>query len=173
MIAPYEKNYPVWRQYWKLIEKFSVVMNLTAWKDYDSMWQMGILPSLAYAKALEDGQSVIDIGSGQGLPGVVLAVVKPGCNITLLEPIKKRAAFLRTVCYKLRIPTKVVNRRAQETVGRYDIIVSRAVVDVAKLIDWTEHLAHENSIWVVHRPQDVIIQSLSKKVYYVDYADTV
>lgn len=164
----YDKDHPTWRTYWKLVRKFSSVMNLTGWMEYDDMWQLGIRPALCYAQAIEDHKSVIDIGSGQGLPGLVIALVKPSCHVTLLEPSIKKAAFLRMASYNLKVSVVVCAQRAQEARGTYDVITSRAVAALSDLIPWSKHLAHSETVWVVHRQESPLVLT-GEKIHYVDY----
>jgi 16S rRNA (guanine527-N7)-methyltransferase len=124
---------------------------------------------MAYAETLVEGQKVIDIGSGQGIPGVVIAVMHPGCDVTLLEPMQKRAAFLRMVCHRMQLSARVVEQNAQSHIGCYDVIVSRAVADVQDILDWSAHLAHAATRWVLHRPVDGRTLVDDPRISYVDY----
>lgn len=94
-------------------------------------------------------KSWCDIGSGAGLPGIVIAILT-GERITLVEPRRLRADFLRRACTELGLDwVDVVEARAEKVTGRFDIITARAVAETGKLFAMTEHLAHPGTRWVL------------------------
>lgn len=125
--------------------------NLTAVTDPAEAWMKHVFDSLtllSYVDAAQAG-SVIDVGSGGGLPGVPLAIAMPGVRFTLLEATGKKAGFLREAADALHLSNvTVVNERA-ETIGRdrrshrehYDVVVGRAVGRLAVLLELTIPLA--------------------------------
>lgn len=139
-------------RYWLCVAQAQKHMNLTAWQDYESWWHWGVEPSLKFVEKIPESASVIDIGSGSGLPGLVIAILRPHCQVTLVEPRAKRASFLRMTALTLGCRVSVLTARAQCCTGHFDYISSRAVADPETLMRWTEHLAHEHTRWVLHRP---------------------
>ena len=125
--------------------------NLTAISEPDLAWSRHVLDSLTLLPYLVsvEARTAIDVGSGGGLPGMVLATAWPDLQVTLLEATGKKAGFLREVVAELRLPNvKVIKDRA-ETIGhdranhreRYDVVTARAVGPLAVLLELTVPLA--------------------------------
>jgi len=122
--------------YLALITKWNRVHNLTAIRDSARMVSGHVLDSLATLPHLGTG-SVLDVGSGAGLPGIPLALVSPQAHITLLDCNHKKAAFLRQAVIELGLDNvDVVGERVEhwEPRKRFDVVISRAFSDVADLI---------------------------------------
>jgi 16S rRNA (guanine527-N7)-methyltransferase len=105
------------------------------------LWDRHILNSAAIGELLEPGERVADIGSGAGLPGIPLALVRPDLNITLVEPLLRRADFLAETVDLLGLPVTVIRGRAEEravrdAAGEIDVVTSRAVASLDKLTRW-------------------------------------
>lgn len=153
-------------RYHDLVLEYAKVMNLTAW-DSDELWQKGINPSRKFAEQIPYGAKVLDVGSGQGLPGMVIAILRPDCVVTMIEPRAKRVAFLNLVKYRLKLNCEVILTRAQEHSGLYDIIVSRALASAEQLIEWTKHLSCPESKWLIHKQDDV--EHIDNRIVYISY----
>jgi len=120
--------------YLALVEKWNRVYNLTAVRDTDRMVPQHLLDSLAVAPHLR-GESLLDVGSGAGLPGLPLAVARPAMTVTLLEASHKKSAFLKQAAIELALPNlEVVNARVEawEAPRAYDVVISRAFSDLAE-----------------------------------------
>jgi len=127
--------------------------NLTAIKEPDAAWMKHIFDSLTFIAFIhEDANSVIDVGSGGGLPGIPLAIALPNISFTLLESTGKKAEFLGAVVKELSLKNvRIVNDRA-ETVGmdlenhreNYDVVVSRALGRLPVLLELCAPLAKVN-----------------------------
>ena len=89
-----------------------------------------------------------DIGSGAGLPGIVIAILT-GAPITLIEPRRLRADFLRRTISELGVDATVSEAKAQNVTGRFDNITARAVAELDKLFAMAEHLAHPGTRWIL------------------------
>ena len=94
------------------------------------------------------GASWVDIGSGAGLPGIVVACLVEG-SVTLVEPRRLRADFLHRVCESLGLRASVFAGKAERAQGTYDVITARAVGNLAKLLKISAHLSTGNSRWVL------------------------
>jgi 16S rRNA (guanine527-N7)-methyltransferase len=94
------------------------------------------------------GASWVDIGSGAGLPGIVLACLAEG-PVTLIEPRRLRAEFLHKVCKSLGLKATVFLGKAEHARGSYDVITARAVANLSKLLKISAHLSTGNSCWVL------------------------
>ena len=109
------------------------------------LWDRHILNSAAAAGPLATGESVVDVGSGAGLPGIPLALARQDLQITLVEPLLRRVTFLEEAVADLGIDVRVVRGRAEEkavieVVGDADVVTSRAVAPLAKLAGWSAPL---------------------------------
>lgn len=131
-------------RYLYLLLETNKQFNLTAIREVDAAWRRHILESIALAAALEDTRSVIDIGSGGGLPGLPIAIMRPDLRVTLLEATGKKAKFLQQVVDDLGLSgVHVVNDRAEtaahqhEHRERYDVATARAVGPMNVLLEYT------------------------------------
>lgn len=89
-----------------------------------------------------------DVGSGPGLPGIVIALVT-GAPMTLIEPRKLRADFLRRAVAELNLDAEVMEMKAERVPYHYDNITARAVAELSKLLAITEHLAQRGTRWIL------------------------
>ena len=122
--------------------------NLVARSTIASLWERHIIDS-AQLVPLMSGRQTLDIGSGAGLPGVVLAILSQG-PITLVEPRRLRVEFLRSCVEKLGIRNAtVVQGKAERLSGRFDAITARAVAPIGDLFASAIHLSHPGTIWVL------------------------
>lgn len=106
------------------------------------MWSRHILNCAALAGLLPDGARVMDVGSGAGLPGLPLAILRPDLEFTLVESLLRRATFLEQAVDELGLGDRVtvVRGRAEEQAGTVDIVTCRAVAPLEKLLRWTAPL---------------------------------
>ena len=128
----------------ELIEKWNRVHNLTAVRDTQQMVGLHLLDSLSLLPHLRDANSVVDVGTGPGFPGVPLAIARPGVRFTLLDSSHKKCAFLEQVKTELALPnvTVVCGRVEQyRPEAGYDVVVSRAFADLADFMSQSQHLA--------------------------------
>jgi 16S rRNA (guanine527-N7)-methyltransferase len=135
-------------QYLLLLDKWNQVYNLTAIRDVGKMVSAHLLDSLSVVPFLPVG-SVLDVGSGAGLPGIPIAVVRPGCAVTLLDSNHKNTAFLRQAVADLGLKNanvvceRVESWRAPEG---FDVIISRAFSDLAEFVSLTRRLLAPNGV---------------------------
>jgi len=135
-------------QYLALIEKWNRVYNLTAVRDPDKMLAHHLLDSLAVAPHVV-GNSILDVGSGAGLPGIPLALARPEVSVTLLEANHKKSAFLRQAAIELALDNvDVVNARVEtwEAPRRYDVVISRAFSDLAEFVSLAGRLCDDGGV---------------------------
>lgn len=107
------------------------------------LWERHLLNSAAVAPYLDGAQTLIDLGSGAGLPGVVIAAMKPAVHVTLLEPMARRTAWLEHVVEALDLPNvDVLRGRAEDVQGTItaDAVTARAVASLDKLYGWAAPL---------------------------------
>jgi 16S rRNA (guanine527-N7)-methyltransferase len=103
------------------------------------LWERHLLNCAGLSELVEDGQVLLDLGSGAGLPGVVLALQRPEVQVVLVEPLQRRATFLTEVVEQLGLRNTLVRRaRAEELAGvlEVDLVTARAVAPVDRLAGW-------------------------------------
>ena len=108
-------------------------------READRVWDRHISNCAAMAELLPQDSHIVDIGSGAGLPGLVLAIVRPDIKVTLIEPLQRRCDFLNEVIADINITDRVnvVRGRAQDSKGiNADVVTARAVAPLAKLLTW-------------------------------------
>lgn len=130
------------RRYLDLMLEKNRSLNLTAVRDPDTAWTRHILDSLTLAPFVEGSRKLLDLGSGGGLPGIPLAIVRPDLEVTLLEATGKKARFLEEAIAELGLPNLcVVNARAEDTGrdpdyrGRFDVVTARALASLSSLVE--------------------------------------
>ena len=124
--------------YCRVLWEWNEKINLTRHTDYQKFVTRDVVDSLAIAEQLGEGEKVLDVGSGGGVPGVILAVVRPDLNVTLSESIGKKARALADMVERLKLPTRVIHGRAEDLLAdeRFDTLVIRAVARLSKLLTW-------------------------------------
>jgi 16S rRNA (guanine527-N7)-methyltransferase len=130
-----------------LLHKWNAVYNLTAVRDPMEMVAQHLLDSLAIAPAFENGRNVLDVGSGGGLPGLVLAIwatqSNPQMQISLIDTVHKKTAFLTQAKAELGLRNVHIYTGRVEALTvphGFDIITSRAFADLSDFVTWTGHL---------------------------------
>lgn len=132
--------------YLALLKKWNATYNLTAIRDEAEMVTQHLLDSLSVLPALQEsalaGRLWADIGSGAGLPGIPLAIVRPDLEMSLIETVEKKSAFQRQAKIELGLANvTVVNRRVEDLPGdAFDAVISRAFADLADFVRLAGHL---------------------------------
>lgn len=128
-----------------LLAHDGVVRGLIGPRETPRLWERHLLNCAVLGEAIPAGVGVCDIGSGAGLPGVVLAIARPDLSVTLVEPLLRRTTFLDEAVDALGLSNvEVVRGRAEELHGRrrFDVVTSRAVAPLPKLLRWSLPLTH-------------------------------
>ena len=133
--------------YLALLAKWNAVYNLTAVRDPAQMVVQHLLDSLAAIPAFFSAERVLDVGSGGGLPGMVLAIwareSRPGMRIAMIDTVHKKTAFLTQVKAELGLANVTIHTGRVESLQvdqPFDVITSRAFADLADFVDWSGHL---------------------------------
>jgi len=131
----------------RLIEQYAaslatdgVVRGLLGPREVPRLWDRHILNCVVVGEVIPEGASVCDIGSGAGLPGLVLAIGRPDLRLTLVEPLLRRTTYLDEMVAELGLTNVTVRRgRAEELHGKesYDVVTSRAVAPLDRLLRWS------------------------------------
>jgi len=130
-------------RYLELIAKWNRVHNLTAVRETDQMVVLHLLDSLSLLPHLGRARTLLDVGSGPGLPGIPVAIARPGLAVTLLDSNHKKCAFLRQAKTELGLANvEVACERVEHwtTPQRFDVVVSRAFSELADFVLQARHL---------------------------------
>ncbi|WP_457606901.1 16S rRNA (guanine(527)-N(7))-methyltransferase RsmG [Nitratifractor sp.] len=136
----------------ELLWEWNATHNLTGDDRLEAIVE-NFVDSLVPTTFVEEPVSLLDVGTGAGFPGLILAAAWPEVPVTLCEPRNKRAAFLRLAALELGLGNVVVERKRVEELktGPYDLISSRAVSDTALLLKLTEKVRNERSRLLLYK----------------------
>ena len=125
-------------QYAEILVKDAVRLGIIGPREVDRIWDRHILNCAALTELIPDGQSIIDIGSGAGLPGIVLAILNPNSAVTLIEPMQRRTEFLTQTKTELGLSNvEILRGRAEGQKVSAQNVTSRAVAPLNKLLSWS------------------------------------
>ncbi|MEP7130685.1 MAG: 16S rRNA (guanine(527)-N(7))-methyltransferase RsmG [Sphingomicrobium sp.] len=125
--------------------------NLISVLSVEHVWERHILDSAQLLRfEPKAGASWLDVGSGAGLPGIVLACLGEG-RVTMVEPRRLRADFLRETVAALGLNAAVECAKIERIAGRFDVITGRAVAPLGKFFEMSRHLSTEKTVWVLPR----------------------
>lgn len=164
--------------YVRMIGRWNATYNLTAIRDSRDVVIQHILDCLAAAAALGRRrskireESLLDVGSGAGLPGVVIAVALPGAHITCVDSVGKKAAFITQAAGALGLKNvKAVHARVESIADRFDVIASRAFASLSQFVAVTDHLLRDSGTWMAMKgksPDDEIGQLGDALAFHVE-----
>lgn len=137
------------KEFEDLLREESQHQNLVSRGTLDDFWTRHVLDSAQLVRfAPSSAASWLDVGSGAGLPGIVIACLVEG-PVTLVEPRRLRVEFLHKVVERLGISANVVCAKAERLEGRFDVITARAVARLDELLKISLHLSTRNSVWIL------------------------
>src|SRR3954451_23211860 len=134
------ERFPLAERYADLLATDGVVRGLIGPREAPRLWDRHLVNCALLGELMPAGASVCDIGSGAGLPGLVLAIARPDLRVTLVEPLLRRTTFLEEAASALELTTvEVVRGRADSLHGerRFDVVTSRAVAPLERLLGWS------------------------------------
>ena len=140
--------------YLELIAKWNKVYNLTAVRDPEEMLVQHLFDSLAAVGPLRQqtgGRAIrlLDVGSGAGLPGVVIAICCPEVQVECVDTVGKKAAFVQQAAVQLRLSNlRGVHDRVERLHGPYDVICSRAFASLPDFVSWSAGALAEQGVWL-------------------------
>lgn len=155
------------RAYLQLLNRWNAVHNLTSVRDPREQVIVHLLDCLAVLPYLPDAETLADIGSGAGLPALIVAIMRPEMNVYAVESNHKKTAFIRQAATALGLSNvqAVSDRVEQWQPGqKVDCVISRAMAAPQMLLDLTEHLGHDQTQWLMmcgHVPQVVGIEQFT------------
>ncbi len=140
--------------YLALLSKWNAVYNLTAVRDPEQMVTQHLLDSMSAVPAFATAKNVLDVGAGGGLPGLVLAILRPDMQVSLIDTVHKKTAFLTQVKAELGLANVTVHTARVEQLQlekKFDVITSRAFAELADFVNWSASFAGAG--WTVHRDE--------------------
>ena len=154
----FRSRLPLAEEYCQLLATDGVVRGLIGPREVPRLWERHLLNCAVLADAIGEGKDVCDIGSGAGLPGVVLAIVRPDLAVTLVEPLLRRTTFLEEVVSALDLSNvEVVRGRAEQLHGtrEFPVVTSRAVAPLDRLLAWSMPLVQQGGALVAMKGSSV------------------
>ena len=146
--------------YMALIQKWNKVYNLTALRSPQEILTHHLLDSLSSitplcrylaknAKSIDSKIELLDVGSGGGLPGVVIAICCPNVSVTCVDTVSKKAAFVQQVAASLKLSNlRGVHARVESLTGPFDVICSRAFASLPDFVNWSAGALSNEGVWM-------------------------
>ncbi|MGB0444508.1 MAG: 16S rRNA (guanine(527)-N(7))-methyltransferase RsmG [Porticoccaceae bacterium] len=138
-------------QYLELLQRWNKAFNLTAIRDPLQMVRLHLLDSLAIHPYIQGVKSIIDVGTGPGLPGIPLAILNPQVNFTLLDSNGKKTRFLFQAINELKLPNaSEINHRveAYKPNQLFDAVISRAFSSISDMLNQCDHLISDQGCFL-------------------------
>jgi 16S rRNA (guanine527-N7)-methyltransferase len=171
--------------YLELIQKWTKVYNLTSVRDPAEMLTHHLLDSLAVITPLRRQLSamnagvllpqakLLDVGSGAGLPGIVIAICCPEVSVDCVDTVAKKAAFIKQVAATLRLPNlRGLHARVESLTDKYDIVSSRAFASLLDFTNWSQAALAEQGVWMAmkgkHPAEEITVLPQDVNVFHVE-----
>lgn len=173
--------------YMALIQKWNKVYNLTAVRDAPAMLTHHLLDSLAVISPLQsqlqtlrsadtgapERVRLLDVGSGAGLPGVVMAIMCPEIQVDCVDTVAKKASFIQQVAVTLRLPNlRGVHARVERLTDKYQVVSSRAFASLVDFTSWSVNALAEQGIWMAmkgkHPADEMAALPATVSVFHVE-----
>jgi 16S rRNA (guanine527-N7)-methyltransferase len=125
-------------RYRELVWQWNEKMNLTRHTTIEKFVTRDVVDSLQLAQLLEPGERVLDVGTGGGVPGIILAIARPDLKVSLCESTQKKARAVEEMVAELSLPVRVYACRAEDVLemSTFDTLVARALAPLAKVLTW-------------------------------------
>ena len=169
--------------YQAMIAKWTQVYNLTSVRDPVDMMTHHLLDSLACVPALQhylkkaglgEGSRLLDVGSGAGLPGVVIAICCPAVAVTCVDTVAKKAAFIKQAALSLKLPNlDGLHARVESITQPFDVICSRAFASLADFTNWSIKALASHGVWMAmkgkHPANEILALSEKTALFHVEH----
>lgn len=151
------EHYPLVSRYVDILSSTGVAWGLIGPREVDRLWDRHILNSVAAVGLIPQGCRVVDVGSGAGLPGLPIALLRSDLRVTLLEPLLRRSTFLTQTVDELGMSStvRVVRERAEDHAETYDVVLARALAPLGRLVGWCDRLRTSTGIILALKGQSV------------------
>lgn len=152
-------------EFYQILIEWNEKINLTRIIEEKEVYLKHFYDSLTLNKVvdLKNSNTLCDVGTGAGFPGIVLKILFPNLKITLIDSLQKRVNYLNDVIKKLDLTEiEAIHARGEEYKGQYEIVTSRAVANIEKLVTYTMHLVQKDGVFVAMKGD--IEKELTKEV---------
>lgn len=159
--------------YLALLQKWNAAYNLTAVREPHEMVTRHLLDSLSVLPYVPQNARVLDVGTGAGLPGLIIAIARPDCQVTLLDSNSKKIRFLRQAIAELNISNAdTTHVRVEAYTGQFEVITSRAFATLLDMVKGSEHLLAKEGEFLAMKGQrpDSEITALPANILVKDIA---
>ena len=159
-------------KFYNLLIEWNEKINLTRITEEKDVYLKHFYDSLTIAKVvdLSTKETLCDVGTGAGFPGIVLKIVYPNLKITLVDSLLKRVNYLNTIISDLDLKDiKAIHSRGEDFKDKFDVVTARAVANIEKLLNFTMHLVNKEGIFVAMKGNideemtDTVISKINKK----------
>ncbi len=150
-INPTKEQLHKLNKFYELLIEWNQKINLTRITSKPDVYLKHFYDSLTIVKEIDLSKinTLCDVGSGAGLPGIVLKIFYPNLNITLIDSLQKRVNYLNEIIKDLNLDNiKAIHIRAEDYKEQFDIVTARAVANIEKLLKYTMHLVNKNGVLV-------------------------
>ena len=168
-IKPTEEQLSQLDKFYHLMLEWNEKINLTRITAEKEVYLKHFYDSLTLNKVvdLKNVNTLCDVGTGAGFPGVVLKIVFPNLRITLIDSLLKRVNYLNEIIKELKLQDiEAIHSRGEDYKGEFDVVTSRAVANIEKLVDYTMHLVSKNGVFVAMKGNidKELTESVAKKL---------
>lgn len=164
-------------KFYNLLIEWNEKINLTRITEEKEVYLKHFYDSLTLSKVvnLKEKETLCDVGTGAGFPGIVLKIVYPNLKITLVDSLLKRVNYLNSIIKDLELEDiKAIHSRGEDFKETFDVVTARAVANIEKLLNFTMHLVNKNGIFVAMKGNieeeltEEIINKINKKYNLVE-----
>lgn len=171
-IYPTQDQLEKLNKFYNLLIEWNEKINLTRIVDEKDVYLKHFYDSLTITKEVDLSKvnTLCDVGTGAGFPGIVLKIMYPNLQVTLIDSLQKRVNYLNEIIKVLELTDiEAIHSRGEDYKGNFDVVTSRAVANIEKLVNYTMHLVSKDGVFIAMKGNidneltDSIKQKLSKK----------
>ena len=159
-------------KFYNLLVEWNKKINLTRITTKEDVYLKHFYDSLTITKEIDLSkvETLCDVGTGAGFPGIVLKIMYPNLKVILIDSLHKRVNYLNTIIKDLELDNiEAIHSRGEDYKGNFDVVTSRAVANIEKLVSFTMHLVDKNGIFIAMKGDidkeltDIVEKNISKK----------
>ena len=150
-IYPTKEQLDKLEKFYNLLVEWNQKINLTRITTKEDAYLKHFYDSLTITKEIDLSkvETLCDVGTGAGFPGIVLKIMYPNLKVTLIDSLQKRVNYLNTIIKELNLNNiEAIHSRGEEYKGSFDVVTSRAVANIEKLLNYTMHLVDKNGVFI-------------------------
>ncbi|MDO5393710.1 MAG: 16S rRNA (guanine(527)-N(7))-methyltransferase RsmG [Mycoplasmatota bacterium] len=156
-------------KFYQLLIEWNKKINLTRITQEEDVYLKHFYDSLTIVKAvdLSKKETLCDVGSGAGFPGIVLKIVFPNLKVTLIDSLQKRVNYLNSIIKELDLTDiEAIHSRGEDYKQKFDIVTARAVANIEKLLTYTMHLVSKDGMFIAMKGNidDELTKSVIEKI---------